>query len=294
MVDDCSTDDSVDQLKRLDVMLLEHSENRGQGAARNCGAENATGEIIVFIDSDVVVYPDVLKKMMDRFRSDRTLSVVVGVPDKSNKYRNLATIHFIMRVFYNYMRLPDYVTHTNGTIVGVRRKIFDEIGGFNEKVSGIEDDEFGLDICQNNGRIFLDKTIIVQHNKSINFVGLIKNDILRTVDRVFYIFRRKLLQSTLKERRFISTPISQIVSSLTAPFNFIFPVLILYSPVFIPLTIISLSVFYFLNSNYLTFVKQEKGLIVAFKIFLLLMVDMLFVHIALWIGVIQYILGKRY
>ncbi|MHC4721309.1 MAG: glycosyltransferase family 2 protein, partial [Planctomycetota bacterium] len=94
VVDDCSTDDSVDQLKGLDVMLLEHGENRGQGAARNSGAENATGEIVVFIDSDVVVYPDVLKKMTDRFKSDRTLSVVVGVPDKSNKYHNLATIHF--------------------------------------------------------------------------------------------------------------------------------------------------------------------------------------------------------
>jgi cellulose synthase/poly-beta-1,6-N-acetylglucosamine synthase-like glycosyltransferase len=275
-------------------MLLEHGENRGQGAARNSGAENATGEIVVFIDSDVVVYPDVLKKMTDRFRSDRTLSVVVGVPDKSNKYHNLATIHFIMRVFYNYMRLPDYVTHTNGTILGVRRKIFEEIGGFNEKVSGIEDDEFGMDIYQNNGKIFLDKTILVQHNKAIDFLGLIKNDMLRTVDRVFYIFRRKLLKATLKEKRFISTPISQIVSSLMAPFNFIFPVLIFYSPVFFPLTIISLSVFYFLNSNYLTFVKKEKNLIVAVKIFLLLMVDMLFVHIALWIGVIQYTLGKRY
>jgi hypothetical protein len=87
---------------------------------------------------------------------------------------------------------------------------------------------------------------------------------------------------------------SQIVSSLIAPFNFILPALILYSPLFFPLTIISLSVFCCLNFSYLTFVGKEKGLAVAVKIFFLLMVDMLFVHIALWAGVAKYIFGKRY
>jgi len=294
VVDDCSTDDSVSQLRKLDIVVLENDENKGQGAGRNSGARIAAGEVLVFVDSDVVVYPDAIEKLMNRFEGDKTLSAVVGVPDKSSECHNLATTHFVMRVFHNYMKLPDYITNTNGTFLGVRREKFLGSGGFNEQVSGIEDSEFGLDISRQNGKVLLDKTILVQHNKCISFAGLIKNDMARTVDRVLYLFRRKLLKAAVKEKRFISTPMSQIVSALIAPLNFILPSLILFSPLFLLPTAVLWVVFCALNFDYLAFVKKDKGLMMAVRILLLLMVDMLFVHIALWAGAVKYVFGRRY
>jgi len=56
-VDDCSTDNSYKileeyQQKDSRIKIFRHEENKKQGAARNFGLENATGEYIWFVDSD--------------------------------------------------------------------------------------------------------------------------------------------------------------------------------------------------------------------------------------------------
>lgn len=58
IVDDCSTDESYDKLKKkvedsqLNIKLLQTPQNGGPGKARNMGIENATGEWITFVDND--------------------------------------------------------------------------------------------------------------------------------------------------------------------------------------------------------------------------------------------------
>ena len=57
VVDDCSTDNTVDLVKdRNDVRLIKHKFNQGSGAARRTGIRAARGEIIVMIDADCT-YP---------------------------------------------------------------------------------------------------------------------------------------------------------------------------------------------------------------------------------------------
>lgn len=58
VLDDCSTDDSLQQLRRIaecsghPIVVLQHERNRGISAARNTLINKATGEYIWFIDSD--------------------------------------------------------------------------------------------------------------------------------------------------------------------------------------------------------------------------------------------------
>lgn len=60
-VDDCSSDGSVEVLRRvidaykvdaLNVKIVSHEQNRGPGSARNTGLKIATGEYIFYCDSD--------------------------------------------------------------------------------------------------------------------------------------------------------------------------------------------------------------------------------------------------
>lgn len=61
VVDDASTDETariVDELGIPDVTYVEHETNRGVAAARNTGLEHATGEFVLFLDSDDELHPE--------------------------------------------------------------------------------------------------------------------------------------------------------------------------------------------------------------------------------------------
>ncbi|MBR1476926.1 MAG: glycosyltransferase [Lachnospiraceae bacterium] len=70
-VDDCSEDGTKNVLKEYEmnnpdqIMIIELSENVGQGKARNIGLEYATGEYIAFVDGDDVIAADMLKTLYD-------------------------------------------------------------------------------------------------------------------------------------------------------------------------------------------------------------------------------------
>ena len=62
VVDDKSTDNSVEIINKYNVRLLMHNENQGQAAARNTGAKQAKGEILLFTDGDVCLKKKYLGK----------------------------------------------------------------------------------------------------------------------------------------------------------------------------------------------------------------------------------------
>lgn len=63
LVDDASTDGSAriaEEFCNADsrFRLIRHAENRGLSAARNTGLDNATGELVTFVDSDDFIRPE--------------------------------------------------------------------------------------------------------------------------------------------------------------------------------------------------------------------------------------------
>ncbi len=66
VVDDGSTDATVEVIRRRQdprLQLLCHDVNRGEGSARNSGVDAASGEWIVFLDSDDELLPEALSRM---------------------------------------------------------------------------------------------------------------------------------------------------------------------------------------------------------------------------------------
>ena len=63
VVDDASTDDSVQRITALDdprVVVIRLPHNHGAGVARNRGLEQATGRYVLFFDADDEIHPDSL------------------------------------------------------------------------------------------------------------------------------------------------------------------------------------------------------------------------------------------
>ena len=69
-VNDCSTDNSLEILKEYnEIKVFSTKVNSRQGAARNIGIENSTGDYILFVDADDALYEnDVIEKLAKKIK----------------------------------------------------------------------------------------------------------------------------------------------------------------------------------------------------------------------------------
>ena len=78
VVNDASTDSTVEITAKLDVKLVNMKRNGGAGAARNAGVEVAQGDIVAFTDSDCVAPSSWVENIVTEFEADPQLGVVGG------------------------------------------------------------------------------------------------------------------------------------------------------------------------------------------------------------------------
>lgn len=94
IVDDCSTDGSLALCRELygqdeRIKIIQQSHNMGPGAARNAGLRSASGDYVVFWDSDDEVLPDALSQMLDiarKYNADvvHNTQFLFPFPDENN------------------------------------------------------------------------------------------------------------------------------------------------------------------------------------------------------------------
>lgn len=149
VVNDGSTDETVALVEPFGVKILHHEESRGAAATRNHGARIARGEILVFLDSDVVVPAATLPKMVDRLLESPDIHAT-GAHASPRNLTPSWSAHFVAlrhsHAFY-CQPMSDIVGVScfQSECGAVRREVFASIGGFPEKYShaGMEDYEFG-------------------------------------------------------------------------------------------------------------------------------------------------------
>lgn len=87
VVDDGSTDDTVEKVRDYPARLLRLPRNEGQSAARNRAVEAARGDIIAFIDSDCIADPKWLAELTPYFQDGRVALVGGYVDSYYNRTR---------------------------------------------------------------------------------------------------------------------------------------------------------------------------------------------------------------
>ena len=86
LVDDCDKDRSMEIVRQIvadyqgpiQFVLLAHERNRGLPAARNTGMDVATGDYILFIDSDDWLPADAISKFVNALKMYPDLDMVIG------------------------------------------------------------------------------------------------------------------------------------------------------------------------------------------------------------------------
>lgn len=204
VVDDASTDDTVDKAEQSGAEIVTLDKQSGPAAARNRGAETARGEILLFIDADVVVTSNTLGQVANVFAENPNIAAVFGsyddapaAPDFVSQYRNL--LHHYVHQIAN----RDAKTFWTGC-GAIRKDVFDEIGGFDEvkhPTPSMEDIDIGLRMSGLGHKMILDKDMQVKHLKHWGLGSLIKTDIFqRAVPWSKLILENKTLPRDLNLR----------------------------------------------------------------------------------------------
>jgi glycosyltransferase involved in cell wall biosynthesis len=181
VVDDCSTDITPQIAERYKTRYLQTSRAMGPGGARNLGSQHARGDILVFIDSDVMVPPGLLSLLAEDFSRDPGVSAVFGSYDDKPAWPTfIAQYKNLMHHYVHQISSESSVTFWAGC-GAIRKSVFDEIGGFDGTqytAPSIEDIALGLKLVQSGRRIFLDKRIQAKHLKRWTFRSVLRADIL--------------------------------------------------------------------------------------------------------------------
>lgn len=86
VVDDCGSDRSMDIVREtiaayqgtIRFVIVEHEQNRGLSAARNTGLETASGDYVLFVDSDDYLFPESISYFLDNLAQHPDVDMVVG------------------------------------------------------------------------------------------------------------------------------------------------------------------------------------------------------------------------
>jgi len=97
VVDDGSTDNTVDVCRNNSVDVVSHAYSMGNGAAIKTGARNATGDIFVFMDADGQHKAEDIYKLIEKF--EQGFDMVVGARSTSSQ---ASVGRLCANTFYNW------------------------------------------------------------------------------------------------------------------------------------------------------------------------------------------------
>ncbi|HSD90409.1 MAG TPA: glycosyltransferase [Kofleriaceae bacterium] len=137
IVDDCSTDDSYEWAMKgaaefPNVRVLRNPYNMGKRKGINHAVRESTSEIIVSVDSDVIVYPTALRELVARFTTPQ-IAAVGGRVHVSNPNQNWLTRLQTIKYYFgqehlkNLERGLDQVMCLSGCLTAYRRHVLIEL-----------------------------------------------------------------------------------------------------------------------------------------------------------------------
>ena len=200
VVDDGSTDDTVRVLAGYAdrVQVIRHS-NCGVAASRNKGAAVSTGEYLAFLDADDIWLPRKLEKQIARFQAEPDLGLVDCGMVEINNAGGLMQEH--LDGDDGWVAEKMLLFNGRSVIVGIGstslipRRVFEEIGGFDSRLSTSADWDLACRIALRYRIGFVPEILLHYRihgtNMHIN-VRAMEHDMLIAFDKAFSAANQQL------------------------------------------------------------------------------------------------------
>ena len=166
VVDDASTDGTFSIAIQYADKVIRQQHNQGQSQTRNDGIEHAKGDILLFIDADIVIENDTVLKVVDFLSKHPDVHALTGLlslehpnTDFFSQYKNLY-MNFIFK------KLPERVNFIYGSIHAIRRK---DLVPYGTDIRKADDTALGQKLVHHRKKIAFLKDLEVIHHKKYGF-----------------------------------------------------------------------------------------------------------------------------
>jgi glycosyltransferase involved in cell wall biosynthesis len=293
VVDDHSTDSTREVASQLGASVLTAENGAGANFARNLGAGKAKGEILIFLDSDILVKRETILGIVETLE-EGSIDAVVGLYSAKHRREPLVSEYKNLWVRYSYIKSPAVIDWLFGAISGIRREAFEKLGGFdvNMLTRQVDDVDLGKRFAKANLNIELNMEIEVEHMKIYTLSSFVKNEFQRS-----YGFAK------------LATKLGEASGSLSKGFANVYPEFII-STVFSMVIVVIVAgaatrvlpwwvvasfagAYLVLNIRFLNYLEQVRGLFAMIVMLPILFLDHLVCLAGSVFGVLASLLGGR-
>lgn len=264
VVDDASTDDTASVAAAMGARVVRLTANAGPAGARNRGAAAARGDVLFFVDADVVVRPDAVERVVRTLAARPDLAAVFGsydarprAPGLVSQFRNL------LHHYVHQHGTPEAFTFWAGC-GAVRREAFEAAGRFDERAVRhfIEDIELGYRLRRAGFDIRLDRDLQGTHLKRWTLRSMLRTDLAyRAVPWARLIAESRTAPGDL------NLAAEQRASVVLVALAGLAPVLAVARGVFAGVALAALVGVLVLNRGFYRFLCRERGLAFALGCF---------------------------
>lgn len=213
VVNDGSSDGTAEIAARwssvLPLQVVSLSDNRGPGQARNEGVRQTTAPVLTFLDADDFLLPDHLHVCLTRYESSRGVVAARGIRWRPGRGLEVGSS-------------PRFTTpppgrqlewlvrwHSLGTYAVFPRSVFENVGGFDPTMEGVEDWDLwiritrtGVELERSSKPTFLYRQHANNLSRSVENIGMAGLRMLdRLQDEILTEVERRDLAGALRESR---------------------------------------------------------------------------------------------
>ncbi|MEM5874696.1 MAG: glycosyltransferase [Candidatus Aenigmatarchaeota archaeon] len=195
VVDKRSKDKTYEIAKKYTKNVY-YCEKKGIAGSRNFGARLAKGDVLLFLDADTIVLPNLLEAFNKHLKDKKVVGC--ACPKLPIKYDAKFILAFI--VYNNYEELSLKVGKPNiaGCISAYKKKYFDMVNGFDERLKVLEDFDLSNRISKLGKIVYTKDTFVLTSTRRLEKWGLFKS----FVNYTNYYLKFLTFKELLKKEKF--------------------------------------------------------------------------------------------
>jgi glycosyltransferase involved in cell wall biosynthesis len=167
VVDGGSRDKTVETAKRLADHVYS-IKKRGIASGRNYGAEHASGDLLIFLDTDVIFPIDFVEKTRKVFEDPIVVGATCNIMPSQFKVGAISFFYLYNKLLRIFTRIKP---HSRGEFFAVRKSVFIRVKGFDENMPCLEDHELAYRLSKFGRFVFISDLTVYESLRRFRKLG---------------------------------------------------------------------------------------------------------------------------